>query len=91
LPLPAPAVAWEIEKMGPEQYRLWNVGTEVATGVAIDMARAPALLDLDLGDGTARPDLPISLVITEYAEAPKPEALRVSWDGQAEPISVPVP
>lgn len=91
LPPPPPAVAWEIERAARDVYRLRHVGSTVATGVMVDTFRAPAVLDLDLGDGTVRPHASIGFVVAAYAEAPTPDELWVSWDGQPEAVPVPMP
>lgn len=91
LPPPPPHVAWRVEWVGGQRYRLRNTGVGVATGVQIDTGKALELIGFEGSLERIPPNGSVSFLITESAEISAPDELLVTWDGQDEPVVVPVP
>ncbi|MEV5765324.1 hypothetical protein AB0L34_12235 [Micromonospora sp. NPDC052213] len=90
IPPPPPQVVWQVERVNNKRYLLRNVGVGTATGVQIDVRQAHPLVGLNLGNGTVGPNESVSFLITGSMGRPSPTELWVSWDGQDEPVAVPV-
>ncbi|MBF6422967.1 hypothetical protein IU436_30760 [Nocardia farcinica] len=81
-----PAVAWKIEHYQNSAYTLRNVGTREATGVTVDTSRLNgAVRSLPDGATIAAGDAVRFMVISN------PNTLFLTWDGQTEPVAVPMP
>lgn len=81
-----PAVAWKIEHYQNSAYNLRNVGTQEATGVTVDTSRLDgAVRSLPDGATIAAGDAVRFMVISN------PNTLFLTWDGQTEPVGVPMP
>ncbi|WP_157225157.1 hypothetical protein [Nocardia thailandica] len=81
-----PAVAWQIESTPSGTYYLRNVGTREATGVTADSSRTPA----------RRHALPENVTVAagdavRFMTSNPPASLFLTWDGQTEPVAVPMP
>lgn len=85
-----PSIAFEVEHVSGDKYRLKNTGRETATGVSVT-ANSPLTRDLPAGI-TLRPGEAASFFIFGALQAPVPDAVSVQWDGHNQPpLSVPIP
>jgi hypothetical protein len=91
LPPPPLPVEWKLQHVGRERYALRNAGTATATGVRIDMDRAPAVVLEDEDPVTVLPNASWSFLISPSLDQSHPRELWISWDAQREPVPVPVP
>ncbi|MEV6061854.1 hypothetical protein AB0L62_17785 [Nocardia asteroides] len=81
-----PAVAWKIEHYQNSAYTLRNVGTREATGVTVDASRVNgAVRALPDGASIAAGDA------VRFTMMSNPSTLFLTWDGQTEPVAVPMP
>ncbi|MGI3199647.1 hypothetical protein ACRJ4W_15450 [Streptomyces sp. GLT-R25] len=88
----AAAVSWELERPSKNVLVLRNVGTEVATGVKVDVGEHPAGLTRRVPeDGVVRKGESIDFMIIPAWGHPVPRELPVSWDGSDEPAVLRVP
>jgi hypothetical protein len=84
-----PRVVLRIERLSKQRFRMVNAGDAPAAGVTVlDPPRSSNGLaePFELGPHSAHP-----FGMLGYAGAPIPNALRVTWDGQPEPVSLLVP
>lgn len=85
-----PKVKWRIEHVANLQFRLRNIGADTATGVTAE-DRRPDGLARDLPQGVEiRSYESHAFLLLEVAEYPTPSEVWVRWDGEAEPVAVPV-
>jgi len=91
LPPPPPAVAWQIVHVGRSRFAMYNTGTEPATGVEIDTERATNVVLEHDGKARVSPGAALTFLIAVTMGNPAPQELWVTWDGQPEPVAVPVP
>lgn len=93
VPQPTPPVAWHAEFDG-STYRLRNVGTDTATGVRLALPEDDDSVQARITDGT---DVVASqgsfgvLITIRWVSGRQLSELPIVWDGQAEPVLVPLP
>jgi hypothetical protein len=81
-----PRVLLRIERLSQQRFRMLNVGDAPAAGVTVlDPPRSSNGLSepFELAPHSAH-----AFGMLGYAGSPIPHALRVTWDGQAEPVSL---
>ena len=84
-----PRVLLRIERVAQQRFRMLNLGDAPAHSVTVlDPPRSSNGLaePFELGPHSAHP-----FGMLGYAGSPIPNALRVTWDGQPEPVSLLVP
>lgn len=96
VPPPPPDVAWRVERRsdGPKlRHVLINVGVRTATGVqrVLTGELIDGQLSLDVGDGRVIPGGELELLVMRLWGGPASRELLLTWDGQSEPVAVPVP
>ncbi|MFG3300351.1 hypothetical protein [Micromonospora chersina] len=91
LPPPPPQVAWRVEWVNRQRYLLRNIGVGPATGLRIDVRDAHPLVGLNETEEPIPPNGSVSFLISASMGRPAPTELFLTWDGQEEPVAVPVP
>lgn len=85
-------VAWRVEHVANQMFRLRNVGTDRATGVRVQDRRADGQLSRELPDGAdIGANQAHKFVLLTVAEYPTPAEVWITRDGASEPVAVPVP
>ncbi|MFC9473966.1 hypothetical protein ACFTS5_17455 [Nocardia sp. NPDC056952] len=85
-------VDWKIEGVNEYRFRLRNIGTQTAANVCADSSRVLCTNE-NLPDGLTVPrngghDF---MLFIEMGSGPLPTELYLTWEGQAEPVAVPMP
>lgn len=88
---PPKDISWQIERPSKYRFVLRNVGTAIADNVTIDPNSAPAVARALPSAATIQPGSSAEFVMIGAMGSPIPNELWVSWDGQPEPVAVPVP
>jgi hypothetical protein len=92
VPPPQPKVAWQVSKLGEGDYALRNVGTDTAGNVTVEAdGYDPAGIQITPEPGRVLPGVSIRVFLAGGVEAPDVGEFRLRWDGQAEPVVVPLP
>ncbi|MGW3811253.1 hypothetical protein [Micromonospora sp. NPDC005113] len=91
LPPPPPQVSWRVEHVNRQRYVLRNIGVGTATGLRIDVRDGHPLVGLEREEKAIPPNGSISFLIAASMGRPHPTELWLTWDGQDEPVAVPVP
>ncbi|MEU6653718.1 hypothetical protein ABZ904_30865 [Streptomyces sp. NPDC046900] len=86
-----PAVGWDLQRRGKHAYLLRNGGAETATGVHLDRNRTTAIVRNVPENATVRPGESVQFLMVPTFGHPLPGEVWVTWDGQAEPVAVPLP
>lgn len=91
IPPPPPKVAWTVTRATAAILMLNNVGTEAARNVDVVVpGYDPDLVEVD-GSALVRPGGRLPVRVVEVAEMPEVVEFHVTWDGQTEPVAVPLP
>jgi hypothetical protein len=91
LPPPPPKVAWRVEWVNRQRYLLRNIGVGPAARLRIDVRDAHPLVGLKETEEPIPPNGSVSFLITGSMGRPAPTGLWLTWDGQEEPVAIPVP
>ncbi|MFI6265334.1 hypothetical protein [Micromonospora sp. NPDC051006] len=89
VPPPPPSIAWRVEQRGKSYYLLRNVGTEPAERVYVH--KQGGFVRVDDNGRSLRPGESMSFLVIRAAEMIDLQEIRVTWDGQLEPVLVPLP
>jgi len=84
-------VEWDLDRRGKHSYLLRNVGTVTAAGVHVDRDRATPIVRNMPENATVRPGESVQFLMAPTFGSPLPGEVWVTWDGQPEAISVPLP
>ncbi|GAA1016969.1 hypothetical protein [Streptomyces thermogriseus] len=86
------APAWQLAHKQGNAYVLRNVGTAVATGVRVDVGQHPRGLTRALPeDAVVRPQEAVEFLLLAAWGAPRPDSIRVVWDGGEQTLPVTEP
>ncbi|WP_053666502.1 hypothetical protein [Streptomyces sp. MMG1121] len=86
-----PAVGWDLQRRGKHAYLLRNGGAETATGVHLDRHRMSAIVRNVPENATVRSGESVQFLMVPSLGHPLPGEVWVKWDGQEEPVAVPLP
>ncbi|WUD70542.1 hypothetical protein OG937_01935 [Streptomyces sp. NBC_00510] len=86
-----PAVGWDLQRRGTHAYLLRNWGASTATGVHLERKRTTAIVRNLPENATVRPGESLQFLMVPTFGHPLPGEVWVKWDGQAEPVAVPLP
>ena len=86
-----PAVGWDLQRRGTHAYLLRNWGASTATGVHLERKRTTAIVRNLPENATVRPGESLQFLMVPTFGHPLPGEVWVKWDGQAEPMAVPLP
>ncbi|MEU8301142.1 hypothetical protein AB0C04_28120 [Micromonospora sp. NPDC048909] len=89
VPPPPPPVAWKVEQRGKSLFVLRNVGTETADGVYVH--KQGGFVRVEENGRTLQPGESMTFVVIRAAGMVDIQEIRVSWDGQVQPVMVPLP
>lgn len=84
-------IAWKIEYDHGARYRLRNVGTRTATGVTADPEPFGGLARYLPEDAAVRAGESLEFLLIPVGQMTTPGELWLTWDGQEEPVAVPIP
>ncbi|WP_141665734.1 hypothetical protein [Streptomyces prasinus] len=88
----AEAVSWELDRPKKNVFVLRNTGSEVATGVQVDVGDHPKGLTRQVPeDAVVRKGESTEFMVLGAWGAPVPREFRVSWEGGGEAAVLPVP
>ncbi|MDX2642214.1 hypothetical protein PV341_01195 [Streptomyces sp. PA03-1a] len=90
-PAGRPAVGWDLQRRGTHAYLLRNWGASTATGVHLERKRTTAIVRNLPENATVRPGESLQFLMVPTFGHPLPGEVWVKWDGQAEPMAVPLP
>jgi hypothetical protein len=91
VPAPPPKVAWKVTRATANIYMLNHTGTEAARNVDVTVPGwDPELVEQD-GGALVRPGGRLPVRVTDADEMPDLVEFHVTWDGQADPVVVPLP
>lgn len=91
IPPPPPKVAWQVSRATAAIWMLTNIGTDAVRNVDVTVPGwDPDLVEQD-GGVLVRPGGRMSVRAQEVEEMPPLLEFHVTWDGQAEPMSVLIP
>ena len=90
-PAGRPAVGWDLQRRGTHAYLLRNWGASTATGVHLERKRTTAIVRNLPENATVRPGESLQFLMVPTFGHPLPGEVWVKWDGQAEPVAVPLP
>ncbi len=91
VPPPQPKVAWKVTRATANTYLLNHTGTEAARNVAVAVPGwDPDLVEQEAGP-LVRPGGRLPVRVVETAEMPDLVEFHVTWEGQTEPVVVPLP
>ncbi|MER6152015.1 hypothetical protein [Streptomyces hirsutus] len=83
---------WQLSHKRGDAYVLRNVGTAVATGVRVDVGQHPRGLTRALPeDAVVRPQEAVEFLLLAAWGAPRPNSIRVEWDGGEQTLPVTEP
>lgn len=86
-----PKVAWRVEHVRNQAYRLQNIGTDLASGVTGEV-RPDNGLAINLPAGVdLRPWQSHEFVLMNTAELTTPSEVWVTWNGASGAVAVPIP
>lgn len=83
-------VTWTIEYLHGVRWAARNTSTETATGVQVAPQTSP-LVRFDTHSGTIPPDGALTFGIMAVAQQSAPTEIWLTWNGQPEPVTVPIP
>ncbi|MGW3245582.1 hypothetical protein [Streptomyces sp. NPDC001070] len=86
-----PEVGWDLQRRGAHAYLLRNWGASTATGVHLERRRTTAIVRNLPENATVRPGESLQFLMVPTFGHPLPGEVWVKWDGQAEPVAVPLP
>ncbi|GIJ35012.1 hypothetical protein [Micromonospora sediminimaris] len=92
LPPPPPDVAWSARRDYKDRYLLKNIGTKSATGVEWIKTgdSREDLIHFEPPPGRVLPGGELEFfVIPAWTDSPT--ELLITWDGQSEPVAIPIP
>jgi hypothetical protein len=84
-------VRWKIEPVQGARYLLRNEGTQTATGVTADDVPFQGLARQLPRDAAVRAGESLEFLLIQVAQVDTPHELWLTWDGQDEPMAVPIP
>ncbi|MEU7891762.1 hypothetical protein AB0B45_02730 [Nonomuraea sp. NPDC049152] len=87
----APDVSWTIEHFRNAAYVLINSGSQVATGVTADATPFGGLARELPKDAAVRAGGQHRFLLVETWQKAAPREMWLTWDGQDEPVAVPMP
>ncbi|MFQ6147069.1 hypothetical protein ACLMNJ_29070 [Streptomyces seoulensis] len=88
----AEAVSWRLDRPKKNVFVLRNTGSEVATGVRVDVGDHPKGLTRQVPeDAVVQRGGSTEFLVLGAWGAPVPHEFRVSWEGGGEPAVLPVP
>jgi hypothetical protein len=91
IPPPQPKVAWKASRTTSGTFLLRHVGTEAARDVNVTVPGWDPHLVRSAPGPLVRPDGQIVVQVFENAHTPELVEFHVTWDGQADPVSVTLP
>ncbi|MFF3443634.1 hypothetical protein [Streptosporangium sp. NPDC002721] len=84
-------VSWDIQHVSGALYLLRNTGDDIATGVTADASKIGGI-PRQLPEGAAvRPNESVQFMLVDTWQSPLAHELWLTWDGQEEPVAVPIP
>ncbi|MFC4048064.1 hypothetical protein ACFOY4_00060 [Actinomadura syzygii] len=86
-----PKVEWRLERRGKQKFVLRNVGTEMATGVTMDRSNLPYIAHEAPSGVAVRVGGSHEFLLAGTMGHPMPNEVWLSWDGQEEPVALPIP
>jgi hypothetical protein len=87
---PAAKVSWRIQPVQDALYRLRNVGDASATKVNVDKSLTSGIVQGLPQDAAVRAGGSVEFYIIDVSEEPFPGEIWLTWEGQSEPVAVPV-
>ncbi|MGW3365953.1 hypothetical protein ACWDOR_23770 [Streptosporangium canum] len=84
-------ITWRIEHFGKHMYVLRNEGSDIATGVTADRSQIAAPIRQLPEDAAVRPGGLLEFMIIPTWQSGMPAEIWLTWDGQEEPVAVPMP
>lgn len=84
-------IFWEIEHVRDALYLLRNGGSVIATGVTADPEPFKGLARQLPKDAAVRAKESVEFLLVQVAQESTPHELWLTWDGQQEPVAVPIP
>lgn len=91
IPPAPPKVAWEAARLTQNGYALENVGTETARDVKVSAPGFEPEFVIAAGGAVVGPHGRVSVQVIEVDQTPDLVEFHVTWDGQTEPVAVPIP
>ncbi|WP_127543496.1 hypothetical protein [Actinoplanes sp. OR16] len=94
VPVPTPPVSWKVTgSQGSQGRTLRHTGTETATGLRRAFVPPPDVdvIDFDPRGGTVIAEGSIDFKVLDFGEHTTPCEIFLTWDGQEEPVAVPLP
>ncbi|OPG13634.1 hypothetical protein [Microbispora sp. GKU 823] len=88
---PAGDITWKIEHVQEAQYRLRNTGTRTATGVTADPEPFGGLARYLPENAAVRAGESLEFLLIQAWQVESPGEMWLTWDGQDEPVAVPIP
>lgn len=84
-------VRWKIEHVRDALWMLRNVGSVTATGVTADESAFDGVARQLPNDAAVRPGASVEFLLIEVWGSTMPHELWLTWDGEDEPVAVPIP
>lgn len=84
-------VKWRVERLGKQLYALRNIGADTATGVTATQGEVDAIVRQLPEDTAIRAKASHEFMVIPTWQTSTLREIWVTWDGQAEPVAVPMP